>query len=160
VIGSGTRSRRSSRPGAERVLLVDDDPVHRELLNAALVERGYAVESPAAGQDALELVRRHGLAAVVSDVVMPRADGFSLCLSLRDDAQLSELPVVLFSHCTNGETAELGAIVGADAFIARGPGDLERIVGELSRLLPVGRRATTKPPSGARPRARHPRSRG
>ena len=48
---------------------------------------------------------------------MPCTDGFSLCLAVRDDPQLCDLPLVLFSSCERGESPQIALSVGADAFI-------------------------------------------
>jgi DNA-binding response OmpR family regulator len=66
---------------AERILLVDDDPVQLKLGRLRLEDAGYAVTTAADGLEALASARNDPPDAVVSDVMMPRADGFSLCSS-------------------------------------------------------------------------------
>src|SRR5687767_3741166 len=92
-----SKGKRSSRPAKRRVLVVDGDPGHLELLKVELLAAGYEIEIAADGSEALALARRRAPSAVLSEVVMPSIDGYSLCLAVRDDPQLCELPLVLFS---------------------------------------------------------------
>ncbi len=64
-------------------LLVDDDPVMRDLLSAILADRGYAVDCAADGQAALGLLEGSDHNLVVTDHYMPVMDGLSLCRALR-----------------------------------------------------------------------------
>src|SRR5690606_1597352 len=78
-----------------RLLLVDDDPIQRKFAAVRLRALGFEVEVAGDGAEALERLRREPFAAVVSDVLMPRLDGFALCRALRADAALAHLVVVL-----------------------------------------------------------------
>lgn len=77
------------------VLVVEDEPVIRELMAILLEEEGYAVRQAVDGLQALEMLEQHGVDLILSDVKMPRLDGASLvqCLRSRGDA----IPVVLMS---------------------------------------------------------------
>ena len=77
------------------VLVVEDEPVIRELMAILLEEEGYTVRQAVDGQEALEVIEQHGIDLVLSDVKMPRLDGASMVhhLRLRGDA----IPVVLMS---------------------------------------------------------------
>ena len=77
------------------VLVVDDEPVIRELMAILLEEEGYVVRQAVDGLHALEMLERHGIDLVLSDVKMPRLDGASLVQRLRARGDL--IPVVLMS---------------------------------------------------------------
>jgi PleD family two-component response regulator len=66
---------------------------------------------------------------------MPSIDGYSLCLAVRDDPQLCELPLVLFSSCERGESLEIALSVGADAFVERESDNVEAIIEALMQAL-------------------------
>lgn len=107
-----------------RVLVAEDDPVFRKLLQLALAPFRFEVLLAEDGLSALELARRRRPDIVLADVLMPRLDGFRLCLALRQDPKLSRVPVVL-THATAPDELDLrmAANVGANGFVRRAQGD-------------------------------------
>jgi CheY-like chemotaxis protein len=77
------------------VLVVEDEPVIRELMAILLEDEGYAVRQAVDGLQALEVMEQHGIDLVLSDVKMPRLDGASLVHRLRSRGD--ETPVLLMS---------------------------------------------------------------
>jgi two-component system response regulator MprA len=77
------------------VLVVEDEPVIRELMAILLEDEGYAVRQAVDGLEALEMLEQHGVDLVLSDVKMPRLDGASLVNRLRSRGDA--IPVVLMS---------------------------------------------------------------
>jgi two-component system, OmpR family, response regulator MprA len=77
------------------LLVVEDEPVIRELMSILLEDEGYAVRQAVDGLEALELLEQHGIDLVLSDVKMPRLDGASLVNRLRSRGDAT--PVVLMS---------------------------------------------------------------
>jgi two-component system, OmpR family, response regulator MprA len=77
------------------VLVVEDEPVIRELMAILLEDEGYAVRQAVDGLQALEMLEQHGIDLVLSDVKMPRLDGASLVHRLRSRGDA--IPVVLMS---------------------------------------------------------------
>ncbi len=115
-----------------RVLLVDDSTSVRFLLKRNFESAGFVVETKGNGEDAwnalLELKEEAGrrgvgaprlLDAVVSDVEMPRMDGYTLTKRIKDDPVLRELPVILFSSLISPTILHKGQSVGADAQITK-----------------------------------------
>jgi chemosensory pili system protein ChpA (sensor histidine kinase/response regulator) len=89
-------TRKSSR--THSILVVDDDPSVRELLHDALEEAGHRVEVAADGAQALDRLRDGAAPCVVlSDVRMPRMDGFELSRAAGRDPQLAAIPVVVMT---------------------------------------------------------------
>ena len=77
------------------VLVVEDEPVIRELMAILLEEEGYTVRQAVDGMQALEMLEQHGIDLVLSDVKMPRLDGASMVQRLRSRGDA--IPVVLMS---------------------------------------------------------------
>ena len=108
--------------GGRRVLLADDDPVQLKVGKLRLRGLGFAVETAIDGVDALEVLRRTPVDIVLSDVLMPRMDGFRLCGEIRRDATLAHLPVVLMSsNYVEDADRVLARRMGANACVARRP---------------------------------------
>ncbi len=121
VVGVATRT----------LVLADDDAVQRKLVALRLQRAGYKVIATVDGQEALERVREVRPYAVVSDVLMPRLDGFGLCMALRNDPELVDTPIILISNSyLDVEDKSLAARVGADGMLVRTP-DLRDVIAML-----------------------------
>jgi two-component system chemotaxis response regulator CheV len=113
------------------IVFVDDSPLIRRLLDDALLQAGYADRRGFGdGQEAWEYLDEvaHGhsvetvraaVAGVISDIEMPRMDGFSLTRRIRENPVLKDLPVVLFSSLISKDNEKKGFQVGATAQISK-----------------------------------------
>ena len=125
-------------PPSQTILVAEDNPVERKLLAIRLRQMGYRVVAANDGVEALERTRGNRPDLIVSDVLMPRLDGFKLCQTLRRDPELSEIPVVLTSSATIEEDDRLLALeLGASAFVLRTP-DCQRIIEAVRASLEEG----------------------
>jgi signal transduction histidine kinase/DNA-binding response OmpR family regulator len=108
-----------SLPGARaRVLLADDNADMRDYIRR-LLETQYQVEAVGDGEAALAAARARRPDLVLSDVMMPRLDGFGLLRQLRADADLAEVPVVLLSARAGEEAQVEGLEAGADDYLTK-----------------------------------------
>lgn len=108
-------------PGATpgRVLIVDDNADLRDYMRRMLAAVGHDVSVAADGEAALAMAREVRPEVIVSDVMMPRLDGFGLLAALREDEVLRETPVVLLS-ARAGEEARVGGLeAGADDYLTK-----------------------------------------
>jgi PAS domain S-box-containing protein len=116
-----------------RVLVVDDDPVQLKLARVLLIELGFGVVIARDGVEALDVLRRGGIDAVLSDILMPRIDGFRLSAEIRKDPLLAQVPVILVSSNYIEEVdRQVAGSMGASAFVVRTPdlGDAVRAIRE------------------------------
>jgi CheY-like chemotaxis protein len=81
-----------------KLVVADDDPIQLKLAVRRLELAGYTVRGAADGEQALALVRAEAPDVVVSDVVMPKLDGFGLCEAVRADPALAHIPVLLITN--------------------------------------------------------------
>ena len=102
-----------------RVLVADDNADLRDYIAGLLRSRGYLVDTAADGVEALEAVRTDPPDLLVSDVMMPRLDGFGLLSAVRDDPGLRELPVLMLSARAGDEAAVQGLDAGADDYLTK-----------------------------------------
>lgn len=113
------------------VLVVDDDPRQLHLTSFHLTRLGFRVEEACDGEHALALARARKPDIVVSDVLMPRLDGFGLAIAMRHEEMFANTPLVLVtSTYLEPSDRELGMRAGADEFVERTPG-LEELVRAL-----------------------------
>jgi CheY-like chemotaxis protein len=101
------------------VLLVEDDAPTRRSLKVLLETTGYRVVAAPGGFEALELVERFPFDLVVSDIEMPRVDGWALMRTLHNDPQHHELPVVLLTGHEDAAKTLRGQHVGARAYLMK-----------------------------------------
>ncbi len=129
---------------ARTLVVADDDAVQRKMVALRLQRAGYKVIVASDGQDALDRTREHKPYAVVSDVLMPRLDGFGLCMAVRNDAQIADTPIILISNSyLDEEDKSLAARVGADDMLVRTP-DLREVLARLD-ATPMPRRRRSAP---------------
>ena len=89
-----------------RVLVVDDDEEIRSALTELLVDEGYETLGAANGQQALALLHETAVDVVLLDLMMPVMNGWQLLASLRADARLSRVPVIVMTAGSRGEQVE------------------------------------------------------
>jgi two-component system chemotaxis sensor kinase CheA len=118
-----------------RVLVVDDSLTTRTLERGILEAAGYETLVATDGAAALELLGREGVDLVVSDVEMPRLDGFGLATAIRRDEGLRHIPVILVTSLDTPEHRERGVSAGADAYLTKGSFDQGQLLNTIGRLL-------------------------
>lgn len=117
------------------ILVVEDSITSRALLKGILESAGYRVATAVDGIDAYTALKTATFDLVVSDVEMPRMDGFDLTAKIRADKNLSELPVVLVTALESREHRERGIDVGANAYIVKSSFDQSNLLEVVRRLI-------------------------
>lgn len=124
---------------AARILVADDDPVIRRLIEVNLGLEGFEVELAADGEDALARARASSPDLIVLDVMMPGLTGWEAAQRLKDDPATKDIPVVLLSARTREEDVRRGHDVGAAAYVTK-PFDPPELVNVVRKLTaPAGR---------------------
>jgi CheY-like chemotaxis protein len=101
------------------VLIVDDEPVGRETMEALLVGRGYHLVFASNGSEALAQAIHHAPDLILLDVMMPGMDGYEVCRRLRSDPLLAEVPIVMVTALDDQDSRLQGIEAGADDFISK-----------------------------------------
>jgi two-component system cell cycle sensor histidine kinase/response regulator CckA len=103
-----------------RILVVDDNETDRYMLQVLLTTHGYEVAVATNGAEALEIAKRDQPDMIITDIMMPIMDGFSLCREWKRDAQLHAIPFVFYTATfTDPRDAEFALSLGADRFIIK-----------------------------------------
>src|SRR5216684_6905645 len=113
----------SRAPGAECVLVIDDDPTARELISDHLKAGGFSVATAAGGFEGLKLAKELRPTAITLDVMMPDLDGWSVLAALRQDSELAEIPVIMVTIL---DEHRRGVALGAAGYLTK-PIDRERL---------------------------------
>lgn len=126
-VGGETTPRLAYRVRATgRVLVVDDDRASRWMVAEALQRHGHTVFQAASGEEALELAGREKLEAILLDVVLPGANGYEICRSLKGDPATETIPVLLLTALDDRNNRLRGIQSGADEFLSK-PLDIEEL---------------------------------
>ncbi|MBI5238335.1 MAG: hybrid sensor histidine kinase/response regulator [Deltaproteobacteria bacterium] len=122
--------------GRRAVILVAEDSItSRILLKNILESAGYEVKTAVDGIDAFTALRSEDFDLVVSDVEMPRMNGFDLTSKIRGDKKLADLPVVLVTALETREDRERGISVGANAYIVKSSFNQGNLLEVIRRLI-------------------------
>ena len=119
----------------QSILVVEDSITSRALLKNILESAGYRVTTAVDGMDAYTTLKTGTFDLIVSDVEMPRMDGFDLTAKVRADKQLAKLPVVLVTALESREHRERGIDVGANAYIVKSSFDQSNLLEVVQQLI-------------------------
>lgn len=133
--GRGFLSDPEEKKTRRNVLIAEDSITSRTLLRNILSAAGFVVQTAVDGQEAWDYLAKGGFHIVVSDVEMPRMNGFELTAKIRSDPATADIPVVLVTSLESREDRERGAEAGADAYIVKSGFDQGNLLDVLRRLL-------------------------
>lgn len=117
------------------ILVVEDSITSRVLLKSILESAGYRVKTAVDGIDALTMLKVESFDLIISDVDMPRMDGFTLTSKVRSDKKLADMPIVLVTSLETRESRERGIDVGANAYIVKSSFDQSDLLDAVRRLV-------------------------
>jgi len=121
--------------GQPVILVVEDSITTRTMERNILEMAGYQVRVAVDGVAAWDILQSEAVDLVLSDVDMPRLDGFELTARIRADRALADLPVVLVTALASRADKERGIEVGANAYIVKGSFDQSDLLETMRRLL-------------------------
>ncbi len=117
------------------VLLADDSVTVRQRLQHVLEGEGYRVSTASDGLDAFARLQSGRFDLLVSDVEMPRLDGFGLTARVRSDPRLAQMPVVLVTGLESPQDHQRGVEAGANAYITKSSFEQRRLLEAIRALV-------------------------
>lgn len=117
-----------------RIMVVDDSASVRRFVTYALRASGLDVVTASDGQQALEKMSQTSIDLLITDLNMPRLDGYSLVDTLRNEEQDDTLPIIILSSLSDRDAIDRGLDLGANAYLKK-PFDEERVRDEVERQL-------------------------
>src|ERR1700693_3698191 len=126
--------RRTSFSNGIEILIAEDSRTQAEQLKHYLSARGYSVSMAGDGKQALAAALKNNPAMVITDVVMPEMDGYTLCSEIKSSKTLKDIPVVLLTSLSRPQDILKGLECGADGFI-RKPYDDKYLVSRVEYIL-------------------------
>jgi two-component system chemotaxis sensor kinase CheA len=119
-----------------RILVVDDSITTRTLEKNILEAEGYEVQLAVDGEEALAIIASQGAPdLIVSDIIMPRMDGFELTRRIKTDEGTAHVPVILVTSLDSPEDKVLGIEAGGDAYIVKSSFDQTNLLETIEQLI-------------------------
>lgn len=125
----------SAPASGARIMVAEDSLTSRSLLRNLLEAAGYEVNTAVDGWEAYTILKQGGFDLVVSDIEMPRMNGFELTAKIRTEPELASLPVVLVTALESAEDRQRGLEAGANAYIVKSSFEGSNLVSTIQRLI-------------------------
>ena len=122
-------------PKIHSILVVDDSHTTRHIEQIILEAENYKVSTAVDGIDALEKMKDHHFDLVITDVNMPRMDGFVLLHNIRHKEELMNIPVIMISSVFESDTLEKVRKLGAQGYIVKSDFERENLTAKVKELL-------------------------
>jgi len=116
------------------ILIVDDEPMTRNLLRLMLERAGFEISEAEDGLKALLTVAENPPDVLLLDVMMPNMDGLTVCEKLRAQAETAVLPIILLSARTSPEAIREGMQAGATRYLGK-PISREELIATIRKVL-------------------------
>ena len=117
-----------------RILVVDDSLTMRKVLSRLLEREGFEVIVAKDGIDAMQVLLETTPDAILTDIEMPRMDGFALARNIREDARTAKTPLIMISSRTADKHRSLAKEIGVDAFFGK-PVQDEDLINMVTELI-------------------------
>jgi DNA-binding response OmpR family regulator len=117
-----------------KILLIDDSKLVHKHICPPLIEEGYEVYSAMDGQEGLEMAEKILPDLIISDIEMPRLNGFEACSAIRKISKLSEVPIIMSSTLGSVSDQRKGFAAGVDEYITK-PVNIPDLIGRLDKIF-------------------------
>jgi two-component system chemotaxis response regulator CheY len=119
---------------SKTIMTVDDSPSMRMLLRGALTDLGYTVKEAEDGKHALEKIDEYSPDLLITDINMPRLDGFGLIEALRGRGDLTTLPILVLTTESSDAKKQKARNAGATGWIVK-PFDPDKLAAAIRRVM-------------------------
>ena len=118
----------------KRILVIDDEADLVEMLSLRLQINGYEVLTASDGQEGQEKAREDKPDLIILDLMLPKIDGYKICLMLKFDEKYKNIPIILFTARAQETDISLGEEVRADAYIVK-PFEPDILLAKIKELI-------------------------
>jgi len=127
-------NQKAGHPDRKKILIVDDEPNVRRLLNALLSKRFNIVEAEN-GEQAIEKAGVERPDLILMDIMMPKMDGYTSCYTIKKEPSTRSIPVIMLTAIDLKLNLQLSREIGADGYITK-PFNSKDLISSISRILP------------------------
>jgi two-component system chemotaxis response regulator CheY len=120
---------------SKRILTIDDSKTIRDMLMLTLAEAGFEVLQAVDGQDGLDVLDKEQVDVVITDINMPRMDGYEVIRHLRSNAAHKSTPILVLTTESEADKKNLARVAGATGWMVK-PFDPERLIATINKVAP------------------------
>jgi two-component system, chemotaxis family, chemotaxis protein CheY len=120
---------------AKRILTIDDSKTIRDMLMLTLADAGFEVVQAVDGQDGLDVLDREQVDVVITDINMPRMDGYEVIRQVRSNAAYKSMPILVLTTESEVDKKNLARVAGATGWMVK-PFDPDRLIATINKVLP------------------------
>jgi len=117
------------------ILVVEDSITVRNMLRNFIEAAGFTVKTAVDGMEAFEILKAETFDLVVSDIEMPRMNGFQLTSQIRSIKKLADTPIILVTSLDSANDRQRGLEAGANAYIVKGSFEKSNLIETIQRLI-------------------------
>ncbi len=118
-----------------KILLVEDDPFLSSLLRNRIVKEGFEVEMVKDGEEALPMLKKAKPDLVLLDLILPGKSGFEVMEDIKNDPQISKVPIVIISNLGQDSDIARGKELGAADYLVKANISIDFLVGKVKEIL-------------------------
>ena len=122
-------------PMSKRILTIDDSKTIRDMLMLTLAEAGFEVLQAVDGQDGLDVLDKEQVDVVITDINMPRMDGYEVIRHLRNNSAHKSTPILVLTTESETDKKNLARVAGATGWMVK-PFDPERLIATINKVAP------------------------
>lgn len=119
---------------AKKVLITEDSSTIRGMLRDIFESEGYSVVTAEDGLEGLNKARSEEPDLIVLDLMLPKMDGFTVCRMLKFHEDFKEIPILMLTARSSSNDQEVGAAVGADAYLVK-PFEIDELLEQARALI-------------------------
>lgn len=117
------------------IIIVEDDPMISEIYERKFKEDGFDVATASSGEQVLEMAKKRKVDLILSDLIMPKMDGFEIIRNLRGGSYDPDIKIIISSNLSQKEDRDKALGLGADGFVTKSDYTPGEMVQEIKRLL-------------------------
>jgi len=126
-----------------RILVIEDDPIYREMVEEALSEEGHELLTAVNGEEGIDRARAYVPDLIISDVVMEKADGYQVLATLRNEPSTAGIPFIMMTGWSSKGGQRQGMALGADDYLSK-PFNATELIDAVAAQLKKKERAKTQ----------------
>ena len=120
---------------AKTILVIEDDKFLRELISRKLIGEGFDVLEAVDGEEGIKKIKEGKPDLVLLDLILPSIDGFEVLTRVRDDPEVSSIPVIILSNLGQREEVEKGLKLGAVDYLIKAHFTPGEIIEKIKNVL-------------------------
>lgn len=119
----------------KNILIIEDDSMLQGVLTERLSDEGYVVRGCVTGEAAFEQIKSEKPDVILTDLVLPKMDGFDVLKAIKDSIHLNTIPVIIMSNSGQEGDPERASELGASDFIVKSNSSLDQIVERVKKVV-------------------------